>query len=151
MVASIRNITISNKDEILALHVAKAQEGFIETTQECLEEAGENANFVPVGLYVDDIPVGFAMYGSFQDEKEGQRVWLDRFLIDSHYQGKGYGRLFLEQLIQHLIAKYQCKKIYLSVYDNNKHAIHLYQQYGFFFTGELDTKGEKVMVKDISN
>lgn len=35
--------------------------------------------------------------------------------------------------------------IYLSVYEENQQAIALYQFFGFVFTGELDSKGEKIM------
>ena len=41
--------------------------------------------------------------------------------------------------------------IYLSVYEENHVAISLYQSYGFKFNGELDTKGEKIMVLEKSS
>ena len=43
-------------------------------------------------------------------------------------------------------TEYSCDTIYLSVYETNSHAIHLYQQIGFHFNGEYDTNGEHVMV-----
>lgn len=42
--------------------------------------------------------------------------------------------------------EYPNTDIYLSVYEENKTAVSLYKLFGFEFNGELDTKGEKVMV-----
>ena len=46
-----------------------------------------------------------------------------------------------------LIKIYNCNEIYLSLYGDNKWALHLYQKFGFQFNGELDINGEKVMAK----
>lgn len=55
----------------------------------------------------------------------------------------------ISALIQKIIKEYNCKKIYLSVYDVNKIAIHIYQKMGFYFNGKYDTKSEKIMVYDV--
>lgn len=55
----------------------------------------------------------------------------------------------LKALIQHLAGLYKCKKIYLSIFENNIHALRLYQTFGFLFNEELDFNGEKVMVKEL--
>ena len=41
--------------------------------------------------------------------------------------------------------EYSSNTVYLSVYENNRHAIQLYQQLGFRFNGEYDAKGERIM------
>lgn len=148
---SIHDVTQENVQEILNLRVGEAQKNFIETTQECLDEAKECANFKPVGLYADNRLVGFAMYGHFPEGGESGRVWLDRFLIDANYQGFGYGKKMLLAMIQKLADEFSCNEIYLSVYEDNIAAIYLYEKYGFHFNGELDEKGEKIMVKNLSN
>ncbi|MGE7997758.1 N-acetyltransferase family protein [Lysinibacillus sp. NPDC093190] len=149
MFTEIRDITALNKEEILALRIADNQQNFIESTKQCLAEAATDKRFIPVGLYRADIAVGFAMYGVFPHKDNTQRVWLDRYFIDERYQHKGLGKYFLQQLIHYLVAKYSCQNIYLSVYDNNIIAIELYKKFGFVFNGELDDKGEKVMVKEV--
>ncbi|MFJ6209138.1 GNAT family N-acetyltransferase [Lysinibacillus sp. NPDC092081] len=149
MFTEIRDITALNKEEVLALRIANNQLDFIESTQQCLAEADIDQRFIPVGLYKEDIAVGFAMYGVFPHENNTQRVWLDRYFIDERYQHQGLGKYFLQQLINYLVAKYSCQNIYLSVYDNNIVAIQLYKKFGFVFNGELDEKGEKVMVKEV--
>ena len=76
-------------------------------------------------------------------------MWLDRFLIDKRFQGRGYGKPTLKLLIERLVNEYNCTKIYLSIYDDNVNAIKLYEDLGFKFNGELDINGERVMVKNI--
>ena len=56
----------------------------------------------------------------------------------------------LKALIQYLIDLYHCNEIFLSVYEENQHAMYLFQKFGFVFNGELDINKEKVMVKTIS-
>lgn len=149
MEISIHDVTEENEEDILGLHVLNSQTNFIETTEECLAEAKECAQYKPVGLYVNNNLVGFAMYGRLPDENKNSRVWLDRFLIDANYQGKGYGTIMLQTLIQKLVQEFSCQNIYLSVYDDNQSAVYLYEKFGFRFNDELDINGEKIMVKNI--
>lgn len=149
MFSEIRNITAVNKEEILSLHIADDQQGFIETTLQCLTEAENDRRFVPVGLYKGDTAVGFAMYGTFQQDRGEQRIWLDRYFIDERYQHRGLGKYFLQQLIDYLQSKFHCNRIYLSVFNDNEVAIQLYKKFGFVFNGEIDENGELVMVKEV--
>ena len=59
----LKPITKQNRAEALALHVAKGQEGFVESVAQCLKEANEYDVWRPVALYVEGKMVGFAMYG----------------------------------------------------------------------------------------
>lgn len=71
-------------------------------------------------------------------------MWLDRLLIDARYQGRGYGKAALRGLIRQFFAEGH-GAVYLSLYADNAAALKLYQAHGFVFTGELDTKGERIM------
>lgn len=142
MLKEIRKVTPANKAEILSLSIKENQRNFIEPIAECLDEAEEDPRFIPVGLYVDKVAVGFGMYGKFKDQ-----VWLDRFLIDERYQGNGFGKDFLKKFISFLEEKYPQNDIHLSVVPGNERAIDLYQQFDFQFTGEVVAKTERVMRK----
>lgn len=146
---TIKNIDRNNYDEIVSLKVGSNQVNYIETVEESIEEAKKNSNWKPVGIYDNEKVVGFAMYGVCLDEEKDGRVWLDRFLISYENQGKGYGKVGVKLLIDRLGKEYRYDKIYLSVYEDNKDAIALYKKIGFEFNGELDTKGEKVMVLNL--
>ncbi|MGL4820896.1 MAG: GNAT family N-acetyltransferase [Bacilli bacterium] len=135
-----------NREAVLHLSVHSNQANWIETPEQCLKEAEENAVWHPVALYEADELVGFAMYGRFAEEGPSGRLWMDRLLIDQAYQGKGYGRQALNQLIRHLFNVYEDETIYLSIYPENTVGIRMYESFGFAFNGELDTKGEQIMV-----
>ena len=134
-----------NRKEAEDLSVFSEQSGFIESVSECLKEADELKLWRPVGIYDGSTLIGFAMYGYFPEPAPGQ-LWLDRLLIDKKYQGKGDGKQAVLALLDKLRTEYQRDTVYLSVYENNPHAIQLYQQIGFHFNGEYDTNGERVMV-----
>ena len=133
-----------NRKEVEGLTVFSEQAGFIESVSECLQEADELELWRPVGIYDNNTLIGFAMYGYFPEPAPGQ-LWLDRLLIDKKYQGKGYGKQAVVSLLDRLHTEYQSNTVYLSVYANNHHAIRLYQQIGFRFNGEYDSKGEHIM------
>lgn len=138
------NVNHNNRSKLERLEVFVEQKGWIETVRECLEEAERLNLWRPVGIYDDDLLIGFAMYGYFQDSSSGQ-LWLDRLLIDKRYQGKGYGKQSVLALLKRLQEEYSIDRVYLSVYDSNKRAIKLYTNIGFSFNGKLDAKGERIM------
>ena len=139
-----------NRKEIENLTVFSEQSGFIESVSECLQEADELELWRPVGIYDGHTLIGFAMYGYIPEPVPGH-LWLDRLLIDKKYQGKGYGKQAVLALLDRLHTEYSSDAVYLSVYESNFHAIRLYQQIGFHFNGEHDTKGESVMVYSWKN
>lgn len=138
-------VTEENREQMEELQVYPVQQKNIESVSECLLEADETDEWRPVGIFDGDVLVGFAMYGLFQSPQEEQ-VWLDRLLIDRNFQGSGYGRSAIHLLLSKLFQEYGENRIYLSVYDHNEQAIQLYESIGFYFNGEYDTNGEKVMV-----
>ena len=138
------SVNHKNRKEIEHLEIFPEQAGWIETTSDCMREADQSSLWRPVGIYDDDMLIGFAMYGFFPEPLPGQ-VWMDRLLIDKRFQGKGYGRQAALALLDRLRTEYTSDTVYLSVYGYNANAIRLYQQIGFSFNGERDTKGEYVM------
>ena len=142
MCLHFETVTAKNRGAVEHLALLPEQAGFIESPTECLREADASDFWRPVGIYDGTELVGFAMYGRFRNRR---RVWLDRLLIDRAYQGRGYGRAFLGLLLERLFAEYRCDSIYLSLFDDNRQALALYESFGFVSTGERDTGGEAVM------
>lgn len=143
----IEKITEKNLDQVLQLDAARGQEGFVESVEECFAEAKAEKAWRPVAICHGSEIVGFAMYGYLY-----RRIWFDRLLIDQRFQGRGYGKAAVELLLKRLQEEYPDKKaIYLSVVEGNDRAIKLYQDFGFTFNGERDTKGEYVMVRKNAN
>ena len=139
-------ITDDNRENALKLHISPTQKGYVETVEECLEEASHGRRWRPVGIYDGPVMVGFAMYGFFWEYFPAGRVWMDRLLIDKRHQGKGYGKAALQMLLKRLTEEYRRKKIYLSVIEGNHAAAGMYQKAGFQFTGRRDLHGERIMV-----
>lgn len=142
----IKKVDKTNEKAVLQLKIAPSQDGFVETVQQCLNEAKQKSCWRPVAIYDDETLIGFAMYGFFWQYLPAGRLWLDRILIDQRYQGQGLGTIAIKTLIAQIRKEYLHQKIYLSVVEQNKPAIRLYQKLGFEFTGELDINKEKVMV-----
>ena len=69
-------VSDKNRKEIEGLTVFSQQAGFIESVSECLQEADELELWRPVGIYNNDLLIGFAMYGYFPEPVPGQ-LWLD--------------------------------------------------------------------------
>lgn len=55
----IREVIAENLKEVLSLHVSEIQKSYVESTKQCLEDAIECSCCRPVGLYQDEIMVGF--------------------------------------------------------------------------------------------
>jgi len=83
MEIKILPVTEQIREEITALRILPEQSGYVETVEECLEEAANNARWNPVGIYADEKPAGFAMYGFFEKKyyPPAGRLWLDRSIF----------------------------------------------------------------------
>lgn len=136
-------VTYETLKEVCMLSVKDDQVSFIESNAYSIAESKFNDEWNTIGIYIDDILVGFAMYGYISSEK---RVWLDRFMIDGRFQGKGYGRNVIKELINKIFNDFKCDEIYLSIFDDNLNALKLYNSLGFKANGELDYGGENIMV-----
>lgn len=94
------SLTRENIDEVLALKVSEDQRTFVSANSESLAQAyvySETA--FPFAVYEDSMVVGFIMMGNYE-AKNYYTLW--KFMIDSRYQNRGYGRKALEFGIQYL-------------------------------------------------
>lgn len=138
-------VTAENRISAENLQVYPNQVGYIEPVVDCLKEADNLSDWRPMCIYDDELLVGFTMYGRIK-EKKYTRLWFDRLLIDKRYQGRGYAKSAIRLILRRIIKEYPDESIYLSVYEENINEISLYKYYGFEFTGEIDKKGEKIML-----
>ena len=82
-----------------------------------------------------ELAVGFVFYGYWREE---DRYLLCRYMIDVKHQGKGYGTAFLPLVVEQIRRQYGCGNVYTSVHDDNAHSVHLYKNFGFVATEEMD-------------
>jgi diamine N-acetyltransferase len=86
-------------------------------------------------IYADDNLIGFTFFGF--DDEIGQ--WeIARLMIALEYQGKGYGRAALHEIIKDMRQNPECQEIYISFLPDNATARHLYASIGFEDTGKIE-------------
>lgn len=139
-----KDIDDENREEIKLLRIKKNQEGFIETVEECLQEASIYKEWHPVAIYNYEEVIGFAMYGSFGPNKH---TWIDRILIEDKQQNKGFGKTAMKKLINIVSQTYNVDTIYLSIVEENKVAHKLYTSIGFQYMNEKDPSNGELMFK----
>ena len=152
MSVTLREITPDNWRVIGKLLVADDQTDFVAPNDYSLLQAAYDEpkhELVPLGVYNDETPVGFIMYGRI--EHGDQWVWaIWRLMVDVQYQRKDYGRAALGKTIEKIRAEHGCDEIFISFLPDNISARTLYEAEGFEDTGEIDD-GEIVYRLDLIN
>ena len=144
----LRAITKDNYEECLNLSVADSQKNFVSSNSHSLAQAWVYYNTAfPFAIYADNIMVGFIMLGYYEAEKY-YTLW--KFMIDTKYQNKGYGKRALKLGIDYLVNRFNVKEVYTAYEMNNSVAKKLYTSVGFRETGEVagNGVGMKLIVDD---
>jgi len=154
----LREITIlsDNVKECIELSLSPEQRKFVAHNAVSLGQAyvtnkyGLGSKAVSYAIYAENKMVGFIMYGFFKPEYDDEYgigkdyYYFWRFMVDEKYQGKGYGKAAMAQVIDEIKQKpcgdAQCCLI---SYEPNNPAKGLYQSFGFEETGEI-VDGEAV-------
>jgi diamine N-acetyltransferase len=121
---------------VLDLSVSPEQKSFVASNQYSLAQAYVQPDCVPLALYAENKPIGFAMYSL--DENDHQ-YWIYRLMIDQRYQGVGYGREAMKLLIERIrkLTDDEHKRIYISFEPENEIAKALYESLGFVPDGRI--------------
>jgi diamine N-acetyltransferase len=126
---SLREINRDNWKEAIRLDVAPDQERFVASNLYSIAEAIFNPTFVPLAIYDEtETMVGFLMYGINPDSDE---LWILRLMVDQRYQGRGYGRAAMEEIIRWLRAEPGFREVFTSYKPDNHVAARLYRSLGF--------------------
>ncbi|KFN01131.1 GNAT family N-acetyltransferase [Bacillus clarus] len=139
--------TRENWEEALKLQVEEKQMKFVPTVAVSLAKVyikpdGANIEYVPFVIYDNNLMVGFIMHAFEANTKD--MYWINGFIIDKKYQGKGYGKAALNEMINWIQNKFkECQEIRLTVHEDNIHAKRLYENYGFKELGHV-YNGEQV-------
>lgn len=131
----LRQVTRENFDECLNLQVAQSQKDFIATNIESLARAYVNPNLFPLAVYdaaargyeEPNMPaIGFTMY-----EIVAGVGFIMRLMIDEKYQGRGYGRAAVIEVIRRLKLCPDVEIVATSYRKENEIAARLYRSLGF--------------------
>ena len=138
-----------NKDAVLALSVREDQP-FVAPNAVSLKQAAEqNQEYPgtarPFAICADDKIVGFCLLSLCPEDEDDDKYWLWRFMIDKNEQGKGYGRAALTEIVRYF-RENGADKLYLFTEPENTVGLHLYHDFGFKETGEIED-GEALLIK----
>lgn len=129
---SLREVTKYNVSNICKLRVKPSQEDFVLPNAFSIAQAHFNPAYWFRAIYLGEYtPIGFVMIRWWPD------YYLIRFMIDSHYQGHGYGRAAIGLVIGHIRKTFpMAKEITLSYIPGEGCPEPFYRKLGFEPTGE---------------
>ncbi len=152
MSLSLRPVTKDNWRALAKLKVREDQNHFVASNIYSIAEShyghdepdGGHWDMYPFGIYDDETPVGFLMYGYNFDDKQYQ-AFIIRLMIDENQQAKGYGAFGMKEMLKTFRDDERIRAVGISYEPNNEIARKLYERLGFVETGEI-FQGETVAV-----
>jgi len=149
----LQPVTAENWNALIKLKVRDDQTSFVASnlysiaeSQFGFEDEG-HWDYYPFGAYVGDGPVGFVMY-CFNYGHSRFQAFVMRLMVDERFQGKGYGREIMQQVLDVFRADEQIKNIGISYEPHNEGARKLYAGLGFIEPGEI-LEGETLAVLNL--
>lgn len=150
---TLQPVSAENWRALIKLKVREDQNSFVTSnlysiaeSQFGFEDEG-HWNYYPFGAYVGDEPVGFVMY-CFNFNHSRFQAYVMRLMVDEKFQGKGYGRETMQQVVDVFRANEQIKNVGISYEPHNDVARKLYASLGFVEPGEL-LDGETLAVLNL--
>lgn len=142
MKVSLKEITPENFRECIDLKVSEDQKHFVAANVYSIAQSKIYPTYNTLAVYAKDKMVGFVMFGLDTDD---DRFYLGRLMIGEKFQGKGYGKAAVLEVIEKLKEDKDCKEIYLSFVPENENAEKLYEKIGFERTSEMN--GEEIVMR----
>lgn len=141
-IIALRPITPDNWVECMELTPSAEQQarGYVAPNVLSLAQAYAERWWTPLAIYADLTMVGFILCGRWPastfsamwgDKPKPGIDYILRMMIDSRYQGQGYGKAALAILIEQLKAQPDCQAIELDYDSDNLVAARLYTSAGF--------------------
>lgn len=142
MSVTLQPVSAENWRALIKLKVREDQNEFVASnlysiaeSQFGFEDEGR-WDFYPFGAYAGDEPVGFVMYCLNPDHSRYQ-AFIMRLMVDERFQGKGYGRAIMQQVLDVFRANGRIKNVGISYEPHNEGARKLYASLGFVEPGEM--------------
>ena len=130
----ISELTLDNWRAAADLDIEESQRGFVAPNVRSIALSRFLPEWIPAAIFNGDTMVGFAFFGP-----RAPRTWhIMRYMIDKRYQGMGYGKAAMRELINVIKEKApDCRVIDLSYVPENEVARKVYADVGFKETGEV--------------
>ncbi len=146
---TLRTVTQDVAPSVLALRLAPGQERFVSSVEDSLYEAAEHPEGNPWfrAVYADDQPVGFVMlsWDVVPQPPDINGPWfLWKLLIGDRFQGRGYGREVVRQVVE-LVRQEGATELLTSHVPGEDGPAGFYARLGFAPRGDLDPDGEIIL------
>ena len=139
---TLRPIDGHNFQLFMDMELPPHQREFLASNAYSIAQAKFYADYIPRGIYCDDLPAGFLLYDRQSNDVPGD-YGIYRFMVDFPQQGKGIGRRAMALLLAELKAQPDAQRITICYKPGNSAARAFYRSFGFAETG-LDDIGEMI-------
>ena len=136
---NLRDITEANLISIIDLNVREDQKSQVASNAISIAQGNYSKSAWFKGIFNNDIPIGFVMLNLNMKENE---CYLWRYMIDEKYQGSGYGKIALTQVIDWVKSLEAFKEIRTSYVPTKNGADGFYKKFGFVETERLEDSNE---------
>ena len=130
----LKDITKENLESIIDLDVSKRQRNQVAPNSVSIAQGHYSNSAWFKGIFNNNVPIGFVMLDLFTEEK---KCFLWRFMIDEKYQGKGYGKIALTQVIDYVKSLKVFDEIKTSYVPAENDAEGFYKSFGFTESEEI--------------
>ena len=131
---NLREITSKNLKSIIDLNVKEDQKDYVALNSVSIAQGHYSKSAWFKGIFYDDRPVGFVMLDLIEEEN---KCFLWRFMIDREYQGKGFGKIALTQVIDFVRSLNLYTYIATSYVPAENGAGGFYKNFGFIKSEEI--------------
>jgi diamine N-acetyltransferase len=138
---SLKQIRSKNLGAILNLDVDDNQKSLVASNARSIAQAHYSKHAWYRAIYAGDEPVGFVM---LYLDKSKPEYYLWRLMVDQEHQGKGYGFVAMQMVIDFIRSMPKAKEFFTSYVPGKGNPSPFYRKLGFKDTGEM-MEGEKVM------
>ncbi|HSQ39288.1 MAG TPA: GNAT family N-acetyltransferase, partial [Anaerolineales bacterium] len=125
MTVEARPVTADTWGALTHLNVREDQKGYVASNVYSIAQAQfgfdmEDGHWTlsMFGIYDDEMPVGFFMYG-FNVEEPSIQGFIFRRMVDSEQQGRGYGSFGVEKMVEIFRADERVKAVGISYKPGN--------------------------------
>lgn len=135
---TLAKIDESNFLDAFHLELGEGQDQFVSHPIRSLAQAYVYYHqCTPFGIYDGDAMVGYVMVIYDYDLQE-YNIW--HMMIDCKFQGRGYGKMALEQCLAYIRTQPfgNSHRVVLTCNRDNEAGLRLYHQFGFAETGNSD-------------
>lgn len=134
-------MTAANVHEVCALRVAAEQEAFVTANAVSLAEAQFYVEAWFRAAYTGERLVGFVM---LHDSASGPGYMIWRLMIDARFQGQGFGRQVVQQVVDYVRGRPAASKLKVGAHRGHGGPAPFYDSLGFIATGEVIEPDEVV-------